>query len=401
LTELARFSRLIMFDPRGLGLSDRSGALPILEQQMDDVRAVLDAVGSEAAYICGISQGGPMAMLFAATHPMRTRGLILYGAYPTARAASDFPWGRSEQWLAEFNRQLDQEWGTGAFAAQVAPTRSEDDGFRRWWGRLERYAAGPGNALAYARMNEGTDVRPVLGAIYARTVVLQRRGDTYRPAAIAKYLSEHIPDARLVELSGIDHLPYVGDAGAVIREIETFVTGAAPTRPPTIERELATVVFIDIAGSTERAAAIGDDRWTRLLDSFLAIARAELRNHRGVEIDTAGDGILARFDGPARAVRYALAVASGVQRLELSVRCGIHTGEIQIVGNDVRGIAVHMAARVAAAAQPDQVLTSSTVRDLVAGSGLTFDDQGEFALKGFDGEWHLFAATELAIQERQ
>lgn len=394
LRDLASFSRLIMFDPRGLGLSDRSVTLPTLELQIDDVRAVLDAVGSKSAYIYGVSQGGLMAMLFAATHPSRTRGLILYGAYPTARADADFSWGRSRQWLAEYSRQVDEEWGSGAFAAHFAPSRSEDDSFRRWWGRLERFAAGPGNALAVAQMNMDTDVRPILGAISTPTLILQRRGDTYRAAAIARYMAERIPGARLVELPGIDHLPFVGNSGAVVREIEAFVTGAAPARPADRERELATVVFIDIVGSTERAASIGDQRWTELLDQFLTMVRSELATQRGQEIDTAGDGILARFDGPARAVRYALAVSSGVAKLDLQVRAGIHTGEIFSVGNDVRGIAVHMAARVAAAAEPGQVLTSSTVRDLVAGSGLTFDDQGEFSLKGLEGKWHLFAAGE-------
>jgi class 3 adenylate cyclase/pimeloyl-ACP methyl ester carboxylesterase len=394
LRDLGRFSRLIMFDPRGLGLSDRSVNLPTLEQQIDDVQAVMDAVGSESAYIYGVSQGGLMAMLFAATHPSRTRGLILYGAYPTARAADDFPWGRSPEWLAEYSRQLDDEWGTGAFAAQVAPTRSEDDSFRRWWGRLERFAAGPGNALAFARMNMDTDVRPILGAISAPALILQRRGDTYRAAAIAGYLAKHIPGARLVELPGIDHLPYVGNSGAVVREIEAFVTGAAPVPRVDVDRELATVVFIDIVGSTERLASIGDSRWTELLDRFLALVRAELAAQHGREIDTAGDGILARFDGPARAVRYALAISASVDKLDLRVRAGIHTGELYSSGDDVRGIAVHMAARVAAAATPGQVLTSSTVRDLVAGSGLIFEDQGEYELKGLDGKWHLFAASE-------
>jgi pimeloyl-ACP methyl ester carboxylesterase/class 3 adenylate cyclase len=400
LRDLGAFSRLIMFDPRGLGLSDRSVNLPTLEQQIDDVRAVLDAVRSDAAYIYGVSQGGLMAMLFAATHPSRTRGLILYGAYPTARAADDFPWGRSREWIAEYSRQLDEEWGTGAFAAQVAPTRSEDDSFRRWWGRLERFAAGPGNALAFARMNMDTDVRPILGAISAPTLILQRRGDTYRANAIGGYLAAHIPASRLVELPGIDHLPYVGNAGAVVREIEAFVTGEDPRREPDVDRELATVVFIDIVQSTERLAFIGDSRWTHLLDRFLELVRTELAIHRGREIDTAGDGILSRFDGPARAVRFALAVSSGVQSLDLQVRAGIHTGELYRAGEDVRGIAVHMAARVAAAAGPGQVLTSSTVRDLVAGSGLAFDDQGEFALKGLDGKWHLFAASDPLRVER-
>jgi pimeloyl-ACP methyl ester carboxylesterase/class 3 adenylate cyclase len=394
LRELAGFARLILFDPRGLGLSDRSASLPTLEEQIDDVTAVLDAVGSETPYVFGASQGGLMAMLFAATHPSRTRGLILYSAYPTARADGEYPWGRSSEWLAEYTRQIDSEWGSGAFAMQVAPSRSEDDAFRSWWGKLERFAAGPGNAIAYARMNMATDVRPVLDSIAAPTLVLHRRGDLYRDVRIAHYLAENIPNARLAELSGIDHLPYVGDSVAVIREIRGFVTGARDAKAAEIDRELATVVFVDIVGSTDLAREIGDSRWSALLDQFLGVVRAQIGRWRGVEIDAAGDGVLARFDGPARGLRFALGVRAGVSDLGLQIRAGVHTGEVVVYSDGIRGIAVHLAARIASEASPSEVLASTTVRDLVAGSGLSFADRGRHALKGLEGDWQLFAAEE-------
>ena len=404
LRELASFARLILFDPRGLGLSDRSATLPTLEEQIDDVIAVLDAVGSESPYVFGASQGGLMAMLLAATHPSRTRGLILYATYPTALADADFPWGRSEEWLAEYTRQLDADWGTGAFASHVAPSRSEDDAFRAWWGKLERYAAGPGNAIAYSLINRLTDVRPILASITAPTLILHRRGDLYRDIRIGGYLAENIPNARLVELSGIDHLPYVGDSAAVTREIRAFVAGAdgahgADAAAPAgdVDRELATVVFLDIVGSTDLAREMGDSRWSALLDQFLNVVRAQIGRWRGVEIDTAGDGVLARFDGPARGLRYALGVRAGIEELGLRIRAGVHTGEVVMYPDGIRGIAVHLAARIASEASPSEVLASTTVRDLVAGSGLAFTDRGRHTLKGLEGEWQLFAAEEGGI----
>jgi pimeloyl-ACP methyl ester carboxylesterase len=396
LNDLAAFSRLILFDPRGLGLSDRTGRLPTLEQQIDDVTAVLDAVGSSSAFVLGVSQGGPMAVLFVASHPERARGLILYASYPTARADGDFPFGRSREWLAEYVRQLDSEWGTGAFASQLAPSRADDDSFRAWWSKLERLAAGPGNAIAYHRMNLQVDVRLILSATTTPTLVLHRRGDTYRDPRIARYMAERMPAARLVELAGIDHLPYVGDTGSIVRSIQEFVTGVAPRDSAGPDRVLATIVFIDIVGSTETAAAMGDARWRALQERFFALTRRELEQHRGHEIDTAGDSVLARFDGPARAIRYALAVRDGVAQIDMAIRAGLHTGELTLTDEGVQGIAVHLGARVAAAAQPNEVWTSRTVRDLVAGSGIEFRERGAHPLKGLDGEWELFAAEEAA-----
>lgn len=391
LRRLAEFARLILFDPRGIGLSDRAPELPILEEQMDDLRAVLDATGSERPALLGISQGGPMAILFAATHPDRTSALVLYASYAAVQVKEHYPWGRSPEWIAEFTRRLDENWGTGSFLTQVAPTRADDESFRRWWGRLERFAAGPGNALAYARMNIQTDVRHVLPVIGIPTLVLQRRADVYRNPGNARYLAERIPGAKLVELPGIDHLPFVGDADAIVDEIQDFLIGVRRAREP--ERVLSTVLFTDIVGSTEMAASLGDRRWRDLLDEHNAAVRRELERFRGREVDVAGDGFLATFDGPARAIRCAAAIGEAVGTLGLRIRAGLHTGEVELSGADVRGIAVHIAARVMALSGPRAILVSSTVKDLVVGSGIEFEDRGTHELKGVPGEWRLFAVA--------
>jgi pimeloyl-ACP methyl ester carboxylesterase len=389
LRRLASFARLILLDPRGIGLSDRTGELPILEHQMDDVLAVFDAVESKQAFILGVSQGGPMAALFAASHPERTAGLILYGSYPTAAAHADYPLGRSPEWLAEFRRNLDERWGTGFFLPQMAPSRVGDPLFRQWWARLERLAAGPGNALAFSRMQTESDVRPALSAIRVPTLVLQRREDVYRDPRIGQHLAKVIPGARLVELEGVDHLPYVGDADSVLEEIEEFVTGTRPL--PEANRVLATMLFVDIVGSTQLAAEVGDHRWRELLEDHRAAVRRELDRYRGREVDTAGDGFFATFDGPARAIRCAIGIREASGAIGLSVRAGLHTGEIEVVGGQASGIAVHIGARIGAVAEPGEILVSGTVRDLVAGSGIEFESRGIRELKGVPGEWPLFA----------
>jgi pimeloyl-ACP methyl ester carboxylesterase len=391
LERLASFSRLILFDPRGTGLSDRAPELPTLEQQMDDVQAVLDAVGSDRAAFLGISQGGPMAALFAATYPQRTSALILYATYPRVRPAEDFPWGRTDQWLDEYGRTLDEEWGRGSLLPQLAPSRAGDDYFRRWWARFERYSSAPGNALAYFRMNSQIDIRHVLPTVGVPTLVIHRRDDAFRPSETSRYIAERIPGARYLELAGDDHLPFVGDADAILDEIEEFLTGVR--RGPEPDRVLATVLFTDIVGSTERAAELGDRRWVDLLDEHHGVVRRALDHFRGREVDTAGDGFLATFDGPARAIRCAGAIVDWVRGLGLEVRAGLHTGECELAGDDVRGIAVHIGARVAALAGPGEVLVSSTVKDLVVGSGIEFEDRGEHALKGIPGAWRLFAVA--------
>jgi class 3 adenylate cyclase len=389
LRRLASFSRLIVVDARGTGLSDRAPELPPMEEQMDDVLAVLDSVGSSSVAFFGLSQAGPMAILFAASHPERTRALVLYAAYPTPRSHENYPWGRSDDWMEEYGRLIDRRWGSGLFLSQVAPSRMQDESFRRWWGRLERLSYGPGNALAYFRMNAQIDVRPILPTIRVPTLVLQRGDDVYRDPGHARYLSTHIPGAKLVELSGVDHLPYVGDADSVLGEVEEFLTGVRP--PPEHDRILATVVFTDIVGSTERASRLGDRAWKELLERHHALVRRELDRFRGREIDTAGDGFLATFDGPARAIRCAQAIAEAVEGIGLQTRAGVHTGEVELIAEGVGGIAVHIGARVAALAGPGEVLVSGTVRDLVAGSGIEFEDRGVHVLKGVPGEWRTFA----------
>ena len=392
LQRLASFARLIMFDPRGTGLSDRAAELPTLEEQMDDVNAVLDAVGSERAAIYGVSQGGAMAALYAATYPRRTRALVLYASNPSVHGGDDYTWGRSAEWLAGYAEDVQRRWGTGAFLERFAPSRVGDPAFSRWWGRFERSASSPGNAMAWVRMHVQIDIRSVLPSIRVPTLVLHRRDDPFRDVAISRYVAERIPEARFVELSGDDHLVFAGDQDAVLDEIEEFLTGSRPASDP--DRVLVTVLFLDIVGSTDRAAELGDRAWRSLLERFRGLVRAELERHRGSEVDTAGDGLLATFDGPARAVRCALAVRDGVLALGLEIRAGVHTGEVEVVGEDVAGIAVHIGARVMSEAGPSEVLVSRTVTDLVAGSGLGFEDRGERGLKGVPGAWRLYAVSD-------
>lgn len=392
LERLASFSRLILFDPRGTGLSDRAPELPLLEEQMDDVNAVLDAVGSRRAALMGISQGGPMAALYAATYPNRTTALILYGTYAVVRADEDFPWGRDPAWLEEWGDVLDRQWGTGALLDRLAPSRAGDPAFRRWWSRFERYASAPGNALAYFHMNEQIDIRSVLPTIGVPTLVLHREHDAFRGIETSRHLAERIPTAKLVSLPGEDHVQWLGDQDALLGEVEEFLTGSRPSPEPV--RVLVTVLFLDIVGSTDRAAELGDRRWRALLEGFRELVRSELHSHRGREVDTAGDGFLATFDGPARAVRAALTVRDAVGELGLQIRAGLHTGEIELTEDDVTGIAVHIAARVMAEAAPSEVLVSRTVTDLVVGAGLEFEDRGERPLKGIPGAWRLYAASD-------
>jgi pimeloyl-ACP methyl ester carboxylesterase len=391
LNRLASFSRLIIFDVRGTGLSDRAPELPALEEQMDDVMTVLDAVESTSAAFFGVSQAGPMAMLFAATHPERTRALVLYGTFAAARKQDDYPWGRSDEWLEQLAGQIDRLWGSGTFLPQMAPTRTGDESFRRWWSHLESLAYGPGNALAYMRVMVQIDVRPILPTIRVPTLVLHRRDDAYRDPGNARYIAAHIPGARLVELTGVDHVPYVGDADAILDEVQEFVTGIRPA--PQSDRVLTTVLFTDIVESTERASALGDRGWRDLLERHHSAVRRELERFRGQEVDIAGDGFLATFDGPARAVRCAQAIVDSVRPIGVEVRAGVHTGEVQLIGDRVGGIAVHIGARVAGTAGPSEVLVSGTVKDLVAGSGIEFHDRGSHSLKGVPGEWRLFAAS--------
>jgi pimeloyl-ACP methyl ester carboxylesterase/class 3 adenylate cyclase len=394
LQRLASFSRLILFDKRGTGLSDRESGVPSLEQRMDDIRAVLDSVGSQRAAIVGISEGGPMSALFAATYPERTSALILYGTYARVAWAPDFPWGRRYDNVEAFEENMRKSWGTPAairqqLAGWLAPSKANDAHFCEWAGRFMRLGASPGAVVALNRMNRVIDVRAVLPSIRVPTLVLQRVGDPGARIQDSRYLAEHIPNARFVELPGDAHLYFVGDGDAFIDEVEEFVTGERSAPEP--DRILATVLFTDIADSTKRAAEIGDRRWRELVGSHDVLAQKAIARFGGRAIKSTGDGFLATFDGPARAIRCAFAIRDEARHLGLAIRSGLHTGEIELVGDDIRGIAVHTAARVAANAKANEVWASRVVKDLVGGSGLAFEERGIFELKGVPGEWPLFA----------
>ena len=389
LTRLASFSRLILFDKRGTGLSDRVNDVPSLEVRMDDVRAVMDAAGSARAALLGYSEGGTMCALFAATYPERTAALITIGSYARRTAAPGYPWGIPAEELHAFIEHIERDWGGPVGIELRAPSMAQDARFRQWFARLQRMGASPAAAAMLNRMNGEIDVRRVLPAIRVPTLLLHAVGDRTVDVGCSRYMAQHIPGAKLVELPGADHLPYLSDADAILDEIEEFLTGVRAAAEP--DRVLATVLFTDIVDATQKAAHLGDRRWHDLLDSHNSLVRRELARFRGREIDTAGDGFLATFDGPARAVRCARAISDSVAALGIEVRAGLHTGECEIMGDKVGGIAVHIGARVAACAHAGEVLVSSTVKDLVAGSGLVFRDRGVQALKGVPGEWRLFA----------
>ena len=395
LRRLASFSRLILFDKRGTGLSDRMGDLPSLETRMDDVRAVMDAVGSERAALCGYSEGGVMCALFAATYPARTTGLVMIGSYSRLKPAPDYPWGRSADVQQQWLETIERDWGGPVGLDVRAPSLVHDERARQWWSRFLRMSASPGAAAALTRMNYEIDIRSALPVIRVPTLILHATGDLTMSVCASRYLAERIAGAKMVEVPSTDHLPWGADADAILDEIEEFLTGERHSAEP--DRILATILFTDIVGSTDRAAALGDHRWRDLLESFYVQARRELRQHRGVEIGTAGDGVLATFDGPARGIRCACNIADSVHALGIEVRTGLHTGECELMGDNIGGIAVHTAARIAALAQPAEVLVSHTVKDLVAGSGLRFDIRGTHNLKGVPGEWPLFAANRQRV----
>jgi len=392
--QLAAFSRLIIFDKRGMGLSDRV-RIGTLEERMDDVRAIMDDLGSESAVLMGISEGGPMSMLFAATYPERTQALVLCGAEVKEEKTDDWPWGESTR--EDHERYLTIEnvlarWGQGLVADYVAPSRKGDKRLRELFGRLQVQAASPHDAVAFMRMAFEIDVRHVAPSINAPTLIVHRTGDQVCDVGNARWLAQHIRGAKYVELPGVDHIPWI-DGDDILGEIREFLTGVREPEEP--DRVLTTVLFTDIVGSTERARQLGDRRWRDLLERHHEVVRAELARFRGREVDTTGDGFFATFDGPARAIRSAKAVTESVRGLGLEIRAGLHTGEVELAGDSVRGIAVHTGARVAAQAGPSEVLVSQTVKDLVAGSGIEFQNRGTHELKGVPGEWRLYAVPQL------
>jgi class 3 adenylate cyclase/pimeloyl-ACP methyl ester carboxylesterase len=397
--ELASFCRLITFDKRGTGMSDRVSGVPALAVRMDDVRAVMDAAGSRSAAVLGASEGGAMSVLFAATHPDRVWGLVLDAAAPRSVWAPDYPWAPTEEEWARHADVRMREWetaeGVRAITARVAPSASHED--LEGFGHMVRQSASPGAAAALVRMNTLIDVRHVLPSVHVPTLVVNRVDDSEVTVRGSRYLAEHIPGARHLEVPGSDHVEFVGDTEPFIAAVREFLAdawaarGAGETEP---DRVLATVLFTDIVGSTAKAAELGDARWRELVLAHHGLVRRQLARYRGTEIDTAGDGFFASFDGPARAIRCASAIADGVRELGIEIRAGLHTGECERIDNKVGGIAVSIGARVASEARPGEVLVSSTVKDLVAGSGIEFRERGVAELKGVPGEWRLFAVAE-------
>jgi class 3 adenylate cyclase/pimeloyl-ACP methyl ester carboxylesterase len=392
---LASFSRLILFDKRGMGLSDRV-EVGTLEERMDDVRAVMDAAGSEHASLMGVSEGGPMSILFAATHPERTDALLLAGAEVKEETTDDWPWGEGTR--DEFDASMTQiynRWGKGGIVDYMWPTRAGDARLIEWGGRLQVEAMTPRTAEKFMRMAFEIDVRDVVPTVNVPTLIVHRTGDGVCHVENARYLAKHVRGARYVELPGIDHIPWGEDGGEdVIAEVREFVTGVREAAEP--DRVLATVLFTDVVGSTQQATELGDRRWRDLLELHHERIRKELERFRGRELDTAGDGFLASFDGPVRAIRCARAAQDSVRDLGLQLRAGVHTGECEMLEGKLSGIAVHIGARVASKAQADEVLVSGTVHDLVAGSGIEFEDRGTAELKGVPGEWRLFAVSNAA-----
>ena len=392
---LASFARVILFDKRGTGGSDRVAGIANLETRMDDVRAVMDAVGCERAALVGVSEGGPMSILFAATYPERTTALVVYGSMPRFTRAPDWQWGEPLDEHQRGTEEWAQAWGTPEAAAEMLAALGEEVTPENVKGHAsrERLSASPGDLIALERMNAEIDVRHVLPTIRVPTLVLHRRDDAI-PVDSARWTAAQIPGARFVELEGRSHFPFYGDTEALVGEIESFTTGVYETggwESPEPDRVLATVLFTDIVGATAKAVELGDRGWRDLVQRHHALVRQELVRFRGREIDTAGDGFFAAFDGPARAIRCASAVSQRVSELGIDIRAGLHTGECESVDGKVGGIAVHIGARVAAQAGPREVLVSSTVKDLVAGSGIEFDDRGAVELQGLPGDWRLYA----------
>jgi class 3 adenylate cyclase len=389
MERLTQFARVITFDRRGSGLSDPLAGAPTLEEQMDDVIAVMDAAGSERAAIAGTLEGGPMAALFAATYPDRVSALILYAAFARATWAPGYEWAWSAEERAARMDELADHWGEGWVAAGVAPSRKTDPDFMEWAGRLERLAASPSTIKRIFDLIGEFDVREVLPSIRVPTLVLHRRDDSFIKIEHSRFLAEHIPGAKLIELEGGDNMYSLGDSEGLLGEMDEFLTGERHHVEP--DRMLATVLFTDICNSTEHAARMGDRGWRFMLERHDALFRRSLERHRGREVKHTGDGFMATFDGPARAIRCAADHAESVASIGLEVRAGLHTGELEVLNGDLGGLAVHIAARVMDRAAPCEVLVSSTVKDLVVGSGIPFEERGSHELRGVPGEWALYS----------
>jgi pimeloyl-ACP methyl ester carboxylesterase len=390
LRRLSSLGRLIVFDQRGTGVSDPlpPDEAPSLEQWLDDISTVMGEAGSQQAVLVGMGGGGSLSMLFAATHPERTAGLVLVNSFPRLSQAGDYEWGRAPAVEEEVLHVMRTGWGRGVLLDVVAPSKVGDEQFRQWWARYQRLGSSPGTIVRVRRMLDEFDIRDALPSIRSPTLVLHRSGNTFVRVEHGRYLAQHIAGARYVEIAGSDYFPFLGNSELFLDEIERFVRSLS--RAPEGDRVLATVLFTDIVGSTQRAAELGDRRWAELLRDHHALVRRELERFRGQEVDTAGDGFFATFDGPARGVQCALAVRDAVRSLDLEVRAGLHTGELELEDGVVRGLAVHIGQRVLSEAGPGEVLVSSTVKDLVAGAGLAFADRGVHALKGVPEEWRLF-----------
>ena len=390
---LARSNRLIILDKRGTGLSDRVPFASGLEARMDDVRAVLDTVGSERAYVFGESEAAGLAILFAATFPERVEGLLLYAPLVRIVATDDFPWAHGPQAFDRYIETSVRHWGEGLMMSLHSPSTAHDPAERDYWGRLERQAMSPGGFAEHMHAIAEMDLRPILPLVQAPTLVLHRADDPTVPIGQGEYVASHIPGARLVKLDGSDHYPMIGDAASLLAATREFLHLERGDSEIDADRVLTTVLFTDIVGSTETLAAVGDRRWRELIDLHDGVARTEIVRHRGRVIRSTGDGVLATFDGPARAIHCARAIKDAAGRLGLEIRAGLHCGEVELRGDDVAGIAVHTASRVQSEADAGELLVSRTVVDLVAGSGLSFDDRGVRALKGIPGEWRLFAVS--------
>ncbi len=396
LQELTRFARLIVFDKRGTGMSDRVAGLATLEDRMDDIRAVMDAAGSQRAWQFGAFEGAAMSILFAATYPERTLGLILCGGYSRGRRAPDYPWGDTEEDSQRLNDAVERDFPGWVedFGRILAPSRANDPEFKSWVARLLQFSHTPGSVVTHGAMNQLIDVRPILPAVHVPTLVLHATGDQMASVDEGRYIAERIPGAKFVEIEGVDHFFFVqpNTRAFVAEEIRRFVRGLQ--HPSEADRVLKTVLFTDIVGSTQRLASLGDREWGRLLNQHFSVAREELERFRGREVKTLGDGLVATFDGPTRAVRCACAIRDRSRALGLEIRAGLHTGECVLTDKDVEGIAVHFASRVMEKARPGEVLASGTVRDLSAGSDLQFVDRGTRSLKGVQGRWRLYSTDD-------